>query len=147
MNQLWRFLHLLGTIAWLGGAFSSMVIGARAKGGSPEVLGTVAGLQSALHRILIGPGALVVALSGLILTLRLIGNPAPNPWLMAMQGTGLLGALLVLFVSVPTAAKLGRISPAGQTGPLFEQLRKRQAMVGSIAGTLGLIALLAGAML
>lgn len=147
MRPLWLILHLLGPVMWLGGAFSSMVIGAASKDPSPEAQAALARLQAQLSRLLVGPGALVTVLSGLMLTLRLVGMHAPSPWLMVMQGTGVLGGILVLFVGVPGAMKLARLSPTGPTGPLFAALRRRQALVGSVAGTLGLIALLAGAML
>ena len=41
-------------------------------------------------------------------------------------------------------ARLGRTNPTGQTAALFDALKKRQAIAGSIAGTLGLLALLGG---
>jgi hypothetical protein len=63
---------------------------------------------------------------------------------MLMQIAGVLAAILVLFVSLPTLAKLTRISPTGETAPVFDVLRKRQSMAGAIAGFLGLIALLSG---
>jgi Mn2+/Fe2+ NRAMP family transporter len=59
---------------------------------------------------------------------------------MLMQGAGLLAGLIVLFVLLPNGARLGRTNPTGQTAALFDALKKRQAIAGSIAGTLGLLA-------
>ena len=71
--------------------------------------------QAAVQRLIIGPGALLTVLSGLMLTFNVIsrfGEPGiAGPWLMVMQGTGLVGGLLTLFVIVPTAARLARIDP------------------------------------
>ncbi|MFZ5624551.1 MAG: DUF2269 family protein [Gemmatimonadota bacterium] len=146
MRPVWIFLHLLGPVAWLGGAFASMIIGSAARGGDAATLERTVRLQAALHRALIGPGALLTVLTGLVLTMMLIRyDSAPSVWLMVMQGAGVVGGLLVLFLAVPTAMKLARLSPVGPTEPLFTALRRRQAIVGSLAGALGLLALLAGA--
>jgi flagellar biosynthesis component FlhA len=70
-----------------------------------------------------------------------------NIWLVIMQGAGLVAALLTLLIALPTASKLSRLDPGGETARYFDELRQRQRIVGSIAGTLGLVALFAGAML
>ena len=66
---------------------------------------------------------------------------------MLMQGAGLVAALLTLFIALPTAAKLSRMDPVGETARYFDELRQRQRIVGSISGMLGLLALFSGAML
>jgi hypothetical protein len=106
-------------------------------------------MQSAVHRALIGPGAILTVLSGLILTFSVMGGVTggSSHWLMLMQGAGIVAALLVLFISLPTAAKLGRLDPNGPAAAHFDELRQRLRVVGSIAGVLGLLALLSGAML
>jgi hypothetical protein len=63
---------------------------------------------------------------------------------MLMQIAGVIAAILVLFVSLPTLARLTRIAPTGESAPLYDALRKRQAIAGMIAGVLGLLALLGG---
>ena len=150
MIRFWLFVHLLGFTMWLGGGLASMVAGIAAKREAREGLGAIARSQAAIHKAIIGPGALLAVLSGLILTFsvssrmgELIG---PSPWLMVMQGAGLLGALLVLLIGLPTASKLARLDPTGQAAGYFDELRRRQRVVGSIAGTLALLALIAGAL-
>jgi len=66
-------------------------------------------------------------------------------WLNLMMGAGLLGALAAVGISVPTAAKLGRLEPSarGDLPEAFPALRKRQILAASIAGGLGLIAMFA----
>jgi hypothetical protein len=68
-------------------------------------------------------------------------------WLVIMQGAGVIAALLTLLITLPTATRLGRLDPNGEAARYFDELRQRQRIVASIAGTLGLVALLAGAML
>jgi hypothetical protein len=147
VNAVWLFLHLLGFTLWLGGGMASMFAGIMARKEDRVGLGAVVRAQAAIHRTIIFSGALLTVLSGLILTFRIsAGRTAGfNLPLVVMQGAGLIGALLALFVSIPTAAKLGRLDPVAQTAA-FDELRARQRIIGSISGTLGLIALLAAAL-
>lgn len=144
---LWFFIHYLGTILWLGGGLAGMLIGIRGRGESPAIQGAVARLQGTLHQLIISPGAGLTAISGIFLTMQTmaLGNAAPGGWLMVMQLCGMLGALLTLFVGLPTAARLARLEAEGPTAPLFHQLRRRQAQVGTLSGALGWVALVAGA--
>jgi hypothetical protein len=149
--QLWLFLHLLGFTLWLGGAIASMVMGIAAKREDRHGLGAVVRSQSTLMKTAIGPGALITVLSGLILSFSLSGADAEyagfSPWLVTMQASGVLAALLTLLIALPTAAKLSRIDPVGEAAGYFDELRQRQRIVASISGTLGLVALFAGSML
>jgi hypothetical protein len=149
VSRAWLFLHLLGFTMWLGGAIAVMIIGIAAKREDRHGLGAVVRAQATLMKRAIAPGALLAVLAGLILTFQISGSDIPgfNIWLMLMQGTGLVAALLTLLIALPTASKLSRLEPAGETARYFDELRQRQRIVGSISGTLGLIALFAGAML
>ena len=149
MNRAWLFLHLLGFTLWLGGAIAVMIIGIAAKREDRHGLGAVVRAQATLMKVAIAPGALLAVLSGLVLTFRIGGVDLPgfSIWLMLMQGAGLVAALLTLLIALPTAAKLSRLEPIGETARYFDELRQRQRIVGSISGTLGLVALFAGAML
>lgn len=143
------FLHLFGFGIWMGAGYASMVSGLRARTESRAVQGAVARVQAALHRRLIGPGAILTVATGIWLTVIVMGGAAaaPSAWLMVMQVAGLAGGLVVVFVTWPTASRLEKLDPEGPQGALFDALRKRQAMAGSIVGTLGLLALLGGVML
>lgn len=151
MTRFWLFLHLLGFTLWLGGAFASMVAGIASRAETRAGLGAVVRSQAAVHKIVVAPGALLTVLSGLILTFRVTARMGElvgfSFWLVLMQGAGIVAALLVLMVSLPTAARLGRLDPTGSDGVYFDELRQRQRITSSIAGTLGLAALLAGAMM
>jgi hypothetical protein len=148
--RLWLFLHLLGFTMWLGGALAAMAAGIAAKREDRAGLGAVVRSQAAVQKAIVAPGALLTVLSGLILTFsvtarmgELVGFSLP---LVVMQGAGILGALVVLLVSLPTAAKLGRLDPSGPGAAYFDELRQRQRVTASIAGVFGLVALVAGAL-
>lgn len=151
MRSLLLFLHLLGFLLWMGGGFAAMQIGMAMRQAPRSELIALVGVQGRLLRAQILPGVLLAVLSGLLLTLHLYGSATATagfpPALMVMQGAGLLGAGIVLVVLLPTVARLGRLDPQGAQAPLFDALRKKAALGGSLAGVLGLVALVAGALL
>ncbi len=150
MIRFWLFLHLLGFTMWLGGGLASMVAGIAAKREDRGGVGAIARAQSAAWKSIIAPGALLAVLSGLILTFSVSGRTGElvgfNVWLVVMQAAGLIGALLVLLIGLPTAAKLSRLDPTGPGAAFFDELRTRQKIVASAAGALALVALVAGAL-
>jgi hypothetical protein len=149
--RLWLFLHILGFTLWIGGALGAMVAGIASKREDRAGIGAVVRTQAAVHKILVAPGALLAVLSGLMLTFSVTslqgGAPGFSFWLVLMQGAGLIGALIVLLVGLPTAAKLARVDPEGPGAAYFDELRQRQRVVGSVAGVFALAALVGGAMM
>ena len=145
--QTWLFLHYMGQVMWLGAGLGSMVYGIVGKKESGAALGVIARGQVAVHKLLIGPGAFLMILSGVMLSLRMYGSAmsgmAPTVWMLVMQGAGLLGALIVLAFGMPTIARLARVSPEGQTAPLYQAIRRRHVAISIISGSLGLLALIA----
>ncbi len=150
MIRLWLFIHLLGFTMWLGGGLASMAAGIAGTREEREGLGAIVRSQAAAWKAIVAPGALLAVLSGLMLTFSVAGRTGElagfNVWLVVMQGAGLLGALLVLLIGLPTAARLARLDPEGQGAAYFDELRTRQKIVASVSGTLALVALVAGAM-
>ncbi len=154
MTGFVRFLHLLTTAAWFGGALAVMTLAVAARGEGASERAFVTALIGRLYSRLIGPAAAVSLLSGLGLTMMLaiqgFGSMLGSPSLALMQGAGLLAGILVLFIGLPTAVKLGRLAAsldAGSVSPEFEELRKRQGIVQSVAGLLMVIAFYAAAAL
>ena len=149
MIRFWLLLHLLGFTMWLGGGLASMVSGIAGRREERPGLGAIARSQAAVYKLIIGPGALLTVLSGLMLTFRAAARMGElvgfNVWLVIMQGAGLVGALLVLLIGLPTAARLARLDPVGQGATYFDELRQRQRVVASISGVLALLSLVAGA--
>lgn len=145
------FIHFLGSALWIGGALAAMVVTLSARAEDMPVRAGVYRLLTPVHTMIIGPGALLVVASGLLLTMQLMTGPAAElmaaPRIWVMQGTGLVGGLMVLFVGLPTAVKVGGLAIPDATGTFpaaFERYRKRQAVVSSVAGVLAVIALFAG---
>lgn len=151
MIRFWIFLHIVGFTLWIGGGLASMVAGIVSKGEDRARLGAVVRAQAAVQKVLVAPGALLTVLSGLMLTFAVTslrgGEVGFSLWLMLMQGAGLVGALIVLMVGLPTASKLTRLDPLGPNAAYFDELRQRQRVTGSIAGVFALAALVGGAML
>lgn len=149
MIRLWLFLHLLGFTMWLGGALAVMVAGMAGRREDRHGLGAIVRAQASVYKVTVAPGALLAVLSGLVLTFSVAGRTGElvgfNIWLVIMQGTGVVGALLVLLIGLPTAARLSRLDPEGPGAAHFDELRSRQKIVGSVAGMLALVALVAGA--
>lgn len=149
MRHTWIFIHLLGMVMWLGGALGVMAVGMASRSEPRENYGVAMRMLASIYRAIILPGSLATVVSGLALTLLMYGGPgalgAASHWLMMMQGTGLLAALITLLVLVPTAIRLLRVDPVNQSVQ-FDALRKKQVRLGMVSGLLGLLALLAGAL-
>jgi len=146
MRGFWLFLHILGFVAWLGGGLSVMLAGITAKYFPPEPRLAVYRIMGVVSRSLIGPGAVVVVLSGFVLSVPFFRDAMVPSWLLAMQALGLLGAIVAIGIVMPTAARLARleVDARGELPESFAGLRRRQAVFATLAGILALTALLAG---
>ncbi len=149
MRGPWLLVHILGVILWLGGGLATMVLGVTAKQFDPGERLAAYRLTSAIQRILLGPGAAAVAVSGVVLASPYMKEGTVPGWLMLMMVSGMLGALIAIGVTVPTAARLGRleVDPRGELPESFAGLRRRLVIAGSVSGGLGLLALVAGTVL
>jgi hypothetical protein len=143
VKQLWLFLHFLGFVLWLGGSLGNMFAGIRARTEPRDQLNAIARSMGVVYRSAVLPGAVLTLVSGLVLTLVVYG--AVSRWVMAMQGLGLVAAIIALVAVVPGAARVTRVDAVSQAGQ-FDLLRKRTARMAMISGILGLLALFAGAM-
>jgi len=146
MRGLWLFLHVIGFAAWLGGGLAVMLSGITAKYFTPEQRLAAYRIMSIVMRNLVGTGAVLVVVSGFVLSVPYFRGATVPTWLMAMQIFGFLGALVAIAIAVPTAARLGRIDldPRGELPESFAGLRRRQAIFSTLAGVFALLALLAG---
>lgn len=149
MSPLWLSLHLIGFTAWMGGLLAVLASNAAARREDPGLRGVAARLHAGVYRALVGPGAMLTVVSGMILTLQLYGEATSvglSHALMAMQGLGLLAGLVSLIVSVPTASRLARLEPTGPSAGLFAQLATRLGRADLVTLVLSTVALVAGAM-
>ena len=146
MKGFWLFVHVLGFVAWIGGGLAVMLCGITAKYFPPEQRLAVYRVMSVVSRNLIGPGAVLVVLSGFVLSVPYFRSATVPTWLMAMQGLGLLGAIVAIAIVTPTAARLGRleVDARGELPESFPGLRRRQVIFATLAGVFALLALLSG---
>ena len=146
MRGVWLFLHYMGFAAWVGGGLAMMVAGITAKHFTPAERLAVYRATSIVARSLVGPGALLVLVSGFVLSLPFFKTAVVPGWLGAMLGLGLIGSIIAIGVVTPTAARLGRLEldPRGELPESFTGLRKRQVIFSTAGGTLALLSLLAG---
>lgn len=148
MTRLMLFFHFLGFSFWLGGSFAMMMVSIVARKEDRGALRTVARIQSMIARGVVGPGAGLALVTGIILTLRAyVPETPPSMWLMVMQGAGILAAILTFVLALPAVAQLSRIDPMGEHAAHFDRLRQRARLVGMTSSMLVLLALVAGAML
>lgn len=147
MRGLWLFIHVSGFVMWLGGGLASMIAGVTAKRFAPAERLAVYRAVAMVHKVLIRTGAVAAILSGFILAMPFFqaGGRLP-PWLNMMIANGLLGFLALLFVSVPTASKLGalELDPRGELPENFARLRKRQVIWATLAGFFAILAVFSG---
>ena len=151
MRHFLLYLHDFGFILWMGGGFAALSTGLFMEQLPRNALAVAVQVQGRLMRGMILPGAVLVVLSGLILTLRLYGSATsvsgfPTA-MMVMQGTGLIAAAITLVVSFPAVTRLSRLDPAGPYAPLFDALRRRAQLAGLASGVLGVVALISGVLL
>lgn len=141
---IWHLAHIAGFTLWLGGGLAAMMVGLQGKREDPSAQPLVVRMLSRIHRVVMLPGIILAVASGGYLSVPAARAGAPSAWLMLMQAGGIIAALLVLFVSLPTLSRLLRLSPVGDYATVYTALRRRQAMAGMIAGGLGILALVGG---
>lgn len=151
MRHLLLLVHILGFVLWMGGSFAAMSTGVLMQRLARAELGAAMQVQARLMMGMTLPGAVLVVISGLVLTLRLYGSATsvggfPTA-LMVMQGAGLLAAALTLVVSLPTVTRLTRLDPVGVHAPLFDALRVRMKLMEMLTGALAVIALVGGVLM
>src|SRR5438094_4157591 len=135
MRGFWLLVHVLGFTLWLGGGIATMVAGVSAKSFAPAERLSAYKLIGAIQRVLVGPGAMAVLLSGLVLSMPYMKQGAVPGWMGVMMIAGILGALVAVKISVPTAAKLPRleVDPAGGLPDPVAVLPERQSSPAAIA--------------
>jgi hypothetical protein len=146
VSGFWLFLHVIGFVAWVGGGLAVMLSGITAKSFPPEQRLAVYRIMAVITRNLVGTGAVLVVVSGFVLSVPYFKGATVPTWLMAMQVLGFMGAIVAIAIVVPTAARLGRLEldPRGELPESFAGLRRRQAIFATLAGIFALLSLLAG---
>jgi hypothetical protein len=104
--------------------------------------------------MVIVPGALLTLGSGVLWSLTIAGagdvqNRVAPMGVWVMTAAGIVGALLIAFVALPTAVKLKAVAvptAAEKMLPIFERQKKRLIAASHVAGVLALVSLLASAL-
>jgi len=122
MRGFWLLVHVLGFTLWLGGGIATMVAGVTAKRFAPAERLKAYRLIGAIQRLLVGPGAAGVVISGVVLVLS-------GPYMRSGD--------------MPVWLNVIEVDPRGELPEAFHGLRKRQILAATISGSLGLIALFA----
>jgi hypothetical protein len=145
VSGFWLFLHVIGFVAWLGGGLAVMLSGITAKYFPADQRLAVYRIMAVITRNLVGTGAVLVVVSGFVLSVPYFKGATVPTWLMAMQLLGFMGAIVAIAIVVPTAARLGRLDldPRGELPESFAGLRRRQAIFATLAGVFALLALVA----
>ena len=140
------FLHVIGYVAWIGGGLAVMLSGITAKYFPPDHRLAVYRIMAVITRNLVGTGAVLVVVSGFVLSVPYFKGATVPTWLMAMELLGFMGAIVAIAIVMPTAARLGRleVDARGELPEAFAGLRRRQAIFATVAGVFALLALVAG---
>ncbi len=144
------FVHILGTALWIGGGVAGMFVASSAGAEPAAVKAGAFRILARLHAAVIGLGALLVLGTGVVLTMSLdssgLGDLMREPKLWVMILAGLIAGLMVLFMGLPTASRIGALAVVSERGdlpPAFEGYRRRLATVSAVSGSLAVVALLA----
>ncbi len=145
-----RFLHWIGIAVWLGAQLTFMVWGPQTKAAGLEAWAHTWKTLARVQGLLIAPAAALATITGIVMTMQLVGVHADETTpLELMQGFGLLAGVVAVAVVTPLANRVAYLAQLslekGQKDPRAERARGRLAWAGSLTGVLILVALYFGA--
>lgn len=151
-DRVWLFLHVLGFTLWVGVAVTTAFLAARARrAGNPSNVAFAYRASSQLMKTLGLVGMVLTVGAGFLLTAARdhpFFQPFPEHWLFQMQLLGSLAFLVGVLYQVPLADRLARAAEAsaeaGEESEAFRKYRKRNAVLGSVVGTVLLLIVLLG---
>lgn len=135
--EIWKFLHVVGAMVWVGGSIVFLVLSARAGASKdPAEQGRIGQLALWTGTRIFTPAAIWVLILGIVMVLD-------GPWEFsdAWIGLGLLGVLVTLGIGMGILARNGRkIGPAmmerGPDDPVTKRLVSRQRSFAILNGVL-----------
>ncbi len=153
MNTFLRFLHWAGFSVWLGAQLTFLVWVPLSRTVALEPWAHVWKTLAKLQRWVIAPAVVVATLTGIVLTMQLAtgGREAERAvWLVGMQVTGVLAAVVALALVAPLSNRMGWVAEQsladGAKHPAAERIRSRLGLAAWVTGVLIVIALWFGAM-
>lgn len=146
MRGFWLLAHFMGFSLWLGAGMATMIAGIAAKNYAPAERLAAYRLSGKIQGILVAPGVVMTVVSGIALMRPFMGGTGMTGGLLVMILAGFAGSLMALFFSVPLAQRMARLDldPRGELPEALFVLRRRQAVVASIAGGLAIVAMFGG---
>ncbi len=153
MSTFLRFLHWAGFSVWLGAQLTFLVWVPLSRTVALDPWAHVWKTLAKLQRWVIGPAVVVATLTGIVLTMQLAtrGREAAGAvWLVGMQVTGVLAAVVALALVAPLTNRMGWLAEQsladGEKHPAAERTRSRLALAGWVTGVFVVAALWFGAM-
>ena len=146
--RLTSFVHLFGMSLWIGGMVATMVLRANTKSAMGAERNAALRWTGRVYSLVVGPGALLTVVSGLVLTMSLAQRGASHlmaqPYIWVMEVAGLVAGVLVLFLALPTAATMARMADAAADGdlpPSFGGLQRRLSVIVHVVAVLVVLSL------
>jgi len=145
-----RFLHWVGIAVWLGAQLTFMVWGPQTKAASLEAWAHTWKTLARVQGLLIAPAAALATITGIVMTMQLVGLHADEtPPLELMQGFGLLAGVAAVALVTPLANRVAYFAQLslekGQKDPRADRARGFLALAASLVGACIIIALYFGA--
>jgi len=145
-----RFLHWVGFAVWLGAQLTFMVWGPLTKSASLEAWAHTWKTLARVQGLLVAPGAALATVTGIVMTMQLVGMHAEETTpLELMQGFGLLAGVIAIAVLTPLANRVAYYAELslekGQKDPRVDKARGLLALAGSVTGVAILVAMYFGA--
>lgn len=152
MYALGVALHVAGVAIWLGASLTFMVFGPASRKMPLQSWANVWITLAKVQRALVAPACVVATVTGLALTMSLAKSHfdmGSAIWLMAMQGLGLVAAILTIVFVTPLTGRMALIArrslEKGEMDPAAAKVNRTLAIAGSVSGALILAALFSGA--
>ena len=145
-----RFLHWVGFAVWLGAQLTFMVWGPLTKSASLEAWAHTWKTLARVQGLLVAPGAALATVTGIVMTMQLVGMHAEETTpLELMQGFGLLAGVIAIAVLTPLANRVAYYAELslekGRKDPRVDKARGLLALAGSVTGVAILVAIYFGA--
>ncbi|HEX7021811.1 MAG TPA: DUF2269 family protein [Trueperaceae bacterium] len=126
---LFKFLHIIGAIVWIGGALSLAVVNTRAsRAKDPSALAALAQQSGFYGRALLGPAALLTLIAGIVMV-AVSGAGAPLWVVWGLVGVFASMALGGALIGRTTGRLLDLAQAAGSGDERVSGLRRRLAVL------------------
>ena len=153
MSLFLRFLHWVAFSIWLGGQLTFVVWAPLSREAALETWAHVWRTLAKLQRWVVAPAAVVATLTGIVLTMQFATREradAGATWLVGMQATGVLAAIVALALVAPLANRMGWVAEQsladGTKHPAAERVASRLGLAGWVTLLFILAAMWFGAM-